>query len=216
MLCGASADRRRLDLEHDRDRPVVDELDRHPRSEAAGCHRRSKRSQFLAERLVERRCPIRRRRVREARSVSLRRIFITSASNWKMEGDQWASTATSGSATQGAGAASASSRPTFSATRAGRHARGHRALGEARKARVRRRRGLQVIDRRECGGRRLTGQRLTGAHSLNWLPPHRSHALRLSLPGTPLSIGRLACLRPPPTYSCRCKWHTREHIEGER
>ena len=34
-----------------------------------------------------------------------------------------------------------------------------------------------MIDRRECGGRRLTGQRLTGAHSLKWLPPHRSHAL---------------------------------------
>jgi hypothetical protein len=28
-----------------------------------------------------------------------------------------------------------------------------------------------VIDRRECGGRRLTGQRLTGAHALKWLPP---------------------------------------------
>jgi hypothetical protein len=73
-----------------------------------------------------------------------------------------------------------------------------------------------VIDRRECGGRRLTGQRLTGAHSLKWLPPHRSHALRLSLPMLPLSIGRWACLQPPPTYSCRRKWHARERIEGER
>ena len=30
---------------------------------------------------------------------------------------------------------------------------------------------VKVRDRRECGGRRLTGQRLTGAHSLKWLPP---------------------------------------------
>ena len=87
--------------------------------------------------------------------------------------------------------------------RAGRHARGHRAVGEAPKARAGRRPGRQVIDRRECCGRRLTGQRLTGAHALKWLPPHRSHALRLSLPGIPLSIGRSACLRLPPTYSCR-------------
>ena len=26
-------------------------------------------------------------------------------------------------------------------------------------------------------GRRLAGQRLTGAHELKWLPPHRSHAI---------------------------------------
>jgi hypothetical protein len=63
-----------------------------------------------------------------------------------------------------------------------------------------------VIDGRECGGRRLTGQRLTGAHALEWLPPHRSHALGLSLPVIPLSIGRSACLQAPPTYSCTPKW----------
>jgi hypothetical protein len=73
-----------------------------------------------------------------------------------------------------------------------------------------------VIGRRECGGRRLTGQRLTGAHTLKWLPPHRSHALRLSLPVIPLSIGRSACLQPPPTYSCRRKWHASEYLIHER
>jgi hypothetical protein len=34
-----------------------------------------------------------------------------------------------------------------------------------------------VIDRRECCGRRLTGQRLTGAHALKWLTPPRSQAI---------------------------------------
>ena len=73
-----------------------------------------------------------------------------------------------------------------------------------------------MIDRRECCGRRLTGQRLTGAHALKWLPPHRSHALPLSLPVIPLSIGRSACLQPPPTYSFRRKWHASEHLIHER
>jgi hypothetical protein len=43
---------------------------------------------------------------------------------------------------------------------------------------------------RECCGRRLTGQRLTGAHALEWLPPHRSHG------DTTLSAGDSAVHRP--------------------
>jgi hypothetical protein len=31
------------------------------------------------------------------------------------------------------------------------------------------------------------------------LPPHRSHERELSVLGTPLSIGRSACLQAPPT-----------------
>jgi hypothetical protein len=34
-----------------------------------------------------------------------------------------------------------------------------------------------LIKMRERCGRRLAGQRLTGAHELKWLPPHRSHAI---------------------------------------
>jgi hypothetical protein len=75
---------------------------------------------------------------------------------------------------------------------------------------------VRLIDTRECCGRRLTGQRLTGAHALKWLPPHRSQAIQLSLPGIPLSIGRSACLQPPPTYSCRRKRHAREYLIHER
>jgi hypothetical protein len=68
----------------------------------------------------------------------------------------------------------------------------------------------QVIEGRECSGRRLTGQRLTGAHALKMAPPHRSHALRLSLPVNPLSIGRSARLAgaadlPVPAHG----WRTR-------
>jgi hypothetical protein len=55
-----------------------------------------------------------------------------------------------------------------------------------------------VIDRRECCGRRLTGQRLTGAHALKMAPAERSQAIRLSLAGVSLSMGRSACLQPPP------------------
>jgi hypothetical protein len=58
-----------------------------------------------------------------------------------------------------------------------------------------------VINRRECAGRRLTGQRLTTPTRSNGSRPIGATEIRPSLFGIPLSIGRSACLQPPPTYS---------------
>jgi hypothetical protein len=58
-------------VEHDRDRPVVDQLDRHSRPEGAGLDRDADGAQPLAEQLVQRLGLLRAGSVREARPVPL-------------------------------------------------------------------------------------------------------------------------------------------------
>src|SRR4051812_25913461 len=64
----------RLQLEGERDGAVVDELDAHPGAEDAGLDGDPLRPQRLAERLVERLRLLRRRCLREARTVALARV----------------------------------------------------------------------------------------------------------------------------------------------
>jgi hypothetical protein len=61
-------------VEDDRDRPVVDEFDLHPRAEQAGLDVDAEVAQRLAEACVERRGLLGRGGACEARAVSLRRV----------------------------------------------------------------------------------------------------------------------------------------------
>src|SRR3954465_1839793 len=63
-----------LEVKHDRDGALVDELDRHARAEDPRLDGDSERPQLSAETLVELLGPLGRRRLREARPVSLRRV----------------------------------------------------------------------------------------------------------------------------------------------
>src|SRR4051794_33772496 len=60
-----------LQVEDDRDRPVVDELDGHRGAEDAALHGHAERLEVGAEALVERLRLLRRRRLREAGPVAL-------------------------------------------------------------------------------------------------------------------------------------------------
>ena len=61
-------------LEDDRHRPVVHELDLHPRAEDAGLHPDAEVAQRLDEAVDERRSDLGRRGIREARPLALARI----------------------------------------------------------------------------------------------------------------------------------------------
>lgn len=88
---GAGAQSR---FEHDRDRPVVVELDGHAFPEHAGRDLDAQLSEHVAERLVERLCSLRRRRICEARPGALRRVLSTSGDNRRLRGAPCDSTAT--------------------------------------------------------------------------------------------------------------------------
>src|SRR3954453_11712952 len=65
-----------LQVEHDRDGAVVDDLHGHGRAEDPRLDGDSERPQLSAETLVELLGPRGRRRLREARPVSLRRVYV--------------------------------------------------------------------------------------------------------------------------------------------
>ena len=74
-----------LRLEHDRDRPVVDELEVHARAEDSAGHAHALRLERGAEPLVEWLGALRRGGLGKARAIPLGRVLKLSDVNWKME-----------------------------------------------------------------------------------------------------------------------------------
>ena len=77
--------RARSEVEHDRDRPVVDELELHPRAEDARLDADSEFAQRGGEPLVDRLGDVRPRGGGERRSIPLSRLLLTSEVNCKLE-----------------------------------------------------------------------------------------------------------------------------------
>jgi hypothetical protein len=82
-------------LEHDRDRAVVDQLDRHALAEDTRLDPDAELPQRLAEGFVERFGLLGLRRLAKARPVALRRVLMSSAVNRTMKETRCDSTATS-------------------------------------------------------------------------------------------------------------------------